>query len=259
MSGLSSNIKRFLYRRLSLHSYLQVVSRLFFVGYGLGIGRRSAAYEYPRFLRHLVRAGDTVIDIGANLGYYSRILGRLVGKAGKVYAVEPVVPILEVLKRNVQGAGNVEILPYALGRENCTITMANSSAYSDGYLGTGRNYVSNRNEHEGEAIEFTAKMRRGSELFAGLESLDFIKCDIEGYETVVIPEMAPIIERFLPVVLIETGGPNRGEILKMFREWGYAGYVLSGGRLISVMRAPDKDIVFIPGHRYGEFAKLIDR
>jgi FkbM family methyltransferase len=185
-------------------------------------------------------------------------MGRLIGKTGKVYAVEPVAPILEVLKRNVQRAGNVEILPYALGQQNCTITMANSSAHSDGYLGTGRNYVRER-ETDVEIIEFTAEMRCGSELFAGLERLDFIKCDIEGYETVVMAEIAPIIERFLPVVLIETGGPNRFEILKMFREWGYAGYVLSGGRLISVMRAPDKDIVFIPGHRYGEFAKLIDR
>ncbi|MDR0907015.1 MAG: FkbM family methyltransferase [Rikenellaceae bacterium] len=200
-----------------------------------------------------------MIDIGANLGYFSRILGRLVGKAGKVYAVEPVAPIREVLRRNVQRAGNVEILPYALGRENCSITMANSSAHSDGYLGTGRNYVSESEQQECEAIEFTAEMKRGSELFAGLERLDFIKCDIEGYETVVIPEIAAVIERFLPVVLIETGGPSRFEILKMFREWGYAGYVLERGRLISVMRAPDKDIVFVPGHRYEEFEKFIVR
>jgi FkbM family methyltransferase len=247
-----------LYRRLSLEGYLRVVSRLFFMGYGLGIGRHSAAYEYPSFLRHLVRRGDTVIDIGANLGYYSRILGRLVGKSGKVYAVEPVKPILEVLRRNVRCLSNVEILPYALGVENTSITMANSSVHTSGYLGTGRNYVAEE-VADCEVIEFAAEMRRGSELFADLERLDFIKCDIEGYETVVIGEMAAVIERFMPVVLIETGGPNRFEILKMFREWGYAGYVLDRGRLISVMRAPDKDIVFIPGHRYGEFAKLIDR
>jgi FkbM family methyltransferase len=257
--GLSSNIKRFLYHRLSLTGYLRVLSRLFFVGYELGVGRRSAAYEYPHFLRHLVRREDVVIDIGANLGYYSRIMGRLVGKQGKVYAVEPVAPICEVLKRNVRCLTNVEVLPYALGCDNTSITMANSSVHSSGYLGTGRNYVKNSEEQESEAIEFTAEMRRGSELFAGLERLDFIKCDIEGYETVVMGEMAPLLERFMPVVLIETGGPSRFEILKMFRELGYAGYVLERGRLISVMRAPEKDIVFISGHRYGEFEKLITR
>jgi FkbM family methyltransferase len=257
MSKLSNNIKRFLYRHLSLAGYLRVVSRMFFVGYGLGVGKRSAAYEYPRFLRHLVRRGDTVIDIGANLGYYSRILGKLVGKEGKVYAIEPVEPIREVLKRNVRKLGNVEILPYALGRENGSITMANSSVHSSGYLGTGRNYVRESEEQESEVVEFTAEMRRGSELFAGLERLDFIKCDIEGYETVVMTEMAPLVERFMPVVLIETGGVGRLEILKLFRELGYAGYVLERGRLISVMRAPEKDIVFIPGHRFAEFKELI--
>lgn len=253
MGKLSNNIKRTLYRTLSLENYLRVVSRMFFAGYTLGLGKNSPAYEYPRFLKHLVRPGDTVIDIGANLGYYSCIMGRLVGKEGKVYAVEPVKPILSVLERNLRGCGNVEVMPYALGREDKSILMGNDSSRYTGYMGTGRNYVmAGEAQNDGTIIEFTAEMRRGSELFAGLGRLDFIKCDIEGYESVVIPEMAGIIEKFRPVVLIETGGQNRLEILKLFREWGYAGYVLDGGRLISVMRAPEKDIVFVPMHRHKE-------
>lgn len=53
-------------------------------------------------------------------------------------------------------------------------------------------------------VEFEAEMRRGSVLFADLPKIDFIKCDIEGYEGVVIPELRPLIERHLPTVLIET-------------------------------------------------------
>ncbi len=258
MANVSNAVKRFLYKRLSLENYLRAVSRMFFAGYRLGLGGNSPAYEYPRFLKHLVRRGDTIIDIGANLGYYSRILSRLAGPQGRLYAVEPVKPILEVLRRNLRGCDNVEILPYALGRENKSIVMANDSSRYTGYMGTGRNYVLDAKEHGKPDLEFAAEMRRGSELFAGLERLDFIKCDIEGYETVVIPEMAPAIERFMPVVLIETGGPNRMQILKLFREWGYAGYVLKNGRLVSLMREEgDKDIVFIPGHRHDELKHLI--
>lgn len=258
MAKVSNAVKRFLYRHLSLENYLKVVSRMFFVGYGMGAGKKSPVYEYPRFLKNLVRHGDTVIDIGANLGYYSRILCRLVGPAGKVYAVEPVKPILDVLKHNVRKCGNVEVMPYALGAEDKCILLGNDSSKYVGYMGTGRNYVMSDEEYTRAEIEFAAEMRRGSELFAGLERLDFIKCDIEGYERVVIPEMASVIEKFMPVVLIETGGANRRQILKLFREWGYAGYVLKNGSLVSLMREDgDKDIVFIPGHRHDDFKNLI--
>lgn len=251
--SITSNIKRFLYRRLSLGGYLRTLSGLFFAGYRLGAGRRSAAYEYPRFLKNLVRPGDVAIDIGANLGYYSRIISGLIGSAGKVYAVEPVEPVLEVLAHNLRRCRNVEILPYALGRENRTVVMINDSARYTGYLGTGQNRVPEEDETPNiQAETYEVEMRRGSELFAGLARLDFIKCDIEGYETVVIPEMAGIIERHLPIVLLETGGANRRPMIELFRNLGYAGYVLRNGRLVSVMRAPEKDIIFISGHRHEE-------
>jgi FkbM family methyltransferase len=250
--GFAGAIKRVLYRRLSLDGYLRVLSAGFFAGFRLGA--RGAAYEYPRFLRRLVRPGDVVIDIGANLGYYARELSRLAGPQGLVYAIEPVEPMRRVLESNLDGCTNVEIMPYALGSENGRITMINDSAAAAGYLGSGRNRVPTSGEGEnsrgGEVFE--VEMRRGSELFAGLERLDFIKCDIEGYEGVVIPELAAVIEQHQPIVLLETGGAQRRQMIELFRGWGYAAYVLHRGRLISVMRAPEKDIVFIPGKRHKE-------
>jgi FkbM family methyltransferase len=252
--SISGNIKKWLYRRLSLDNYLRVLSAGFFAGLSLGLGRRSGVYEYPRFLKRLVRRGDVVIDIGANLGYYSRILSRLVGLTGMVWAVEPVKPILGVLRRNLRGRDNVEIVPFALGAENKPVIMVNDSWRYTGYMGTGRNYIPETQERENadEDMEFEAEMRRGSELFASLERLDFIKCDIEGYETTVIPEMAQVIQKHLPIVLLETSGANRRPMIELFREWGYGGYVLDKGHLISVMRASEKDIVFIPAHRLNE-------
>ncbi len=260
--SITSSIKRTLYRSLSLENYLKVLSAGFFAGLRLGLGRRSAAYEYPRFLKNVVRRGDVVLDIGANLGYYSRVLSRLVGAEGKVYAVEPVKPVRGVLEHNLRRCANVEVVPYALGSEDRRLEMVNDSSRLTGYMGTGQNYIpgsdggddaaTEANIHD-SAARFEVEMRRGSELFGGLERLDFIKCDIEGYEGVVIPEMAGVIERHLPVVLLETGGALRRQMIELFRSWGYGGYVLVGGRLVSVMRAPEKDILFIPGHRIQEF------
>lgn len=237
-------IHKTLYRSLSLENYLRAVSRLFFLYQRLGIGRYAPATEYVYHLPQLVRKGDTVLDIGANLGYYSRTLSRLVGSEGNVYAVEPVPPILAVLRRNLRHCRNVEILPYALGTEDKPITMANDSARETGYFGTGQNFVNEDGQEAGS--EFSAQMRRGSELFAGLERLDFIKCDIEGYEVVVMNEMRPLLERFRPTVLIETGGDNRPRIVRLFTEMGYHGATLDHGKERPLSETSTKDIIFRP-------------
>ena len=222
---------------------MRVVSRLFFLTRALGIGRRGRALEYNYHLPHLVKRGDTVIDIGANLGYYTRPIADIVGAEGRVYAVEPVPVIFDVLKRNTAGRGNVTLLNYALGSEERTIEMANDSVAATGYFGTGRNFVSD-GELSGEAIRFTAQMVQGSKLFAEIGKIDFIKCDIEGYERVVIPEMRAIIEQHHPTVLIETDGDTRCEIIAMFTEMGYRAYMLEAGREVALDKESDKDIIF---------------
>ena len=234
---------RLLYRLLSLEGYLRVVSRLFFLTRALGIGRNGRALEYNYHLPQLVKRGDTAIDIGANLGYYTRPLADIVGAEGRVYAVEPVPVIFDVLKRNVAGRENVTLLNYALGREERTIEMANDSVAAAGYFGTGRNFVSD-GKLSGEAIRFTAQMVRGSRLFVEVGKIDFIKCDIEGYERVVIPEMRAIIEQHHPTVLIETDGDTRHEIIKMFSDMGYRAYMLEAGREVALDPKSDKDIIF---------------
>lgn len=243
-------LHRILYRLLPLEGYLRVVSRLFFLWRRLGLGRYAPATEYLYHLPELVRAGDTVIDIGANLGYYTRPLSRLAGPTGRVYAVEPMPPMRSVLQRNVRRCANVEILPYALGGSERMVTMANDSARSCGYLGTGRNFV--KEDGSDSVVAYRVAMRRGSELFGGLARLDFIKCDIEGYELHVMEEMRPLLERFRPRVLIETGGANRPRIVALFRALGYSAWTLSRGRRIPLDEAaeaagaPEKDLILLP-------------
>ena len=200
-------LHKLLYRILPLGGYLQTVSAMFFLSHRLGIGRHAPATEYTFHLDRLMRAGDLAIDIGANLGYYARLMSRIAGRNGHVYAVEPVAPIRRVLERNLSGCGNVDILPYALGAAEGEIRMGNATVRTGGYFGTGQNFVNDSGAVA--AAQFSAQMRRGSELFAGLERLDFVKCDIEGYEVVVLTELRPLLERFRPTVLVETGGGNR--------------------------------------------------
>jgi FkbM family methyltransferase len=68
-------------------------------------------------LRKLVRPGDALLDIGANIGWFSVIGSRLVGSTGQVWAVEPEPRNVGILRRNLRRnkCANVEVLPIAAG------------------------------------------------------------------------------------------------------------------------------------------------
>ena len=55
-----------------------------------------------RVVRHLVKPGDTIIDIGANVGVYTKILSELVGPEGHVYSIEPFPSTFEILCFNLR-------------------------------------------------------------------------------------------------------------------------------------------------------------
>ena len=58
--------------------------------------------------------------------------------------------------------------------------------------------------------------------------------------------MQPLLERLRPVVLIETGGENRPEIIRLFTAMGYAGFTLDNGREVPLAAGSTKDIIFRP-------------
>ncbi len=241
---MNTTLHKILYHILPLKLYLRVVSSTLFMLLRFGWGRNKESVEYIYYLPRLVREGDIAIDIGANLGYYTRTLSACVGEEGRVYAVEPVPPIFEVLNANTRRCRNVTLMNVALGEENTSITMANNTVASQGYFGTGQNFVQQGGSKS--AIEFTALMQRGSELFSSLTRLDLIKCDIEGYEGVVLREMLSIIKQFRPVVLLETGGESRREMIELFTSLDYKGFTLSQGREVELRDGSKKDIIFRP-------------
>ncbi|MDD4848859.1 MAG: FkbM family methyltransferase, partial [Bacteroidales bacterium] len=76
------------YKLLGLKKYLRLVSKVYIKQ--IEKGRMKEQYPEIHFLKTIINQGATCIDIGANLGYYSYFLSKYVGKAGKVYAVEPI-------------------------------------------------------------------------------------------------------------------------------------------------------------------------
>jgi FkbM family methyltransferase len=154
-------------------------------------------------LRGLVRRGDIAYDIGANMGFYSVQLARLVGAEGHVYAIEanPVCVYFLDVNLALNGLANVEVLPVAIldRRGSCAFTVN----YHNSLVG-GRH----RTTFPKAGHRVTVAAIGLDELIDehGLPPPDFVKMDIEGAETAAVPGMMHTLAARRPTLLIELHG-----------------------------------------------------
>jgi hypothetical protein len=74
-------------------------------------------------------------------------------------------------------------------------------------------------------------MKRGSELLNNLPRLNYIKCDIEGYEPIVLTELSEIIKKHLPILQIETWGENKSKVITIMNNLDYVPYLFVNNKL----------------------------
>ena len=197
------------------------------MGYFSGFLKLNKKFALHYFAPKLINKGETVLDIGGNLGYYSIIFGQKVGKTGKIIAVEPVTLFRRVFERNIRRRNwskNISILPFALGEEdNKRIVMGVPSGNK--YFRHGLTKVLDQPESaEKNQFEFQETMMRPESILNKLDRLDYIKCDVEGYEMHIFPLMKFIFEKFQPIVQIETDGENRNGIINFLGDYKYKPY-----------------------------------
>jgi FkbM family methyltransferase len=218
-------IRKLLLKILGLTGYYRLVSSIYIKMVSAGFGKS----RYPEifFLKKIIKPGFNCIDIGANMGYYSYFLSKYSGEKGKVYAVEPVPLFAEVLKRNISGGKvhNVQLMPYALGEKNQPVRMG--TPVVDGIIHHGMTRIT-QTEEAAFVQYYDAEMRVPDELFSDLQRLDYIKCDVEGYEHYVFGNMLNLLRRFTPLVQTELSNPEgRKEVIRLFTSLGYTGYRLA--------------------------------
>ncbi len=236
-------IKRLLYRIFDQRIYFRVVSFLFFILYFSGLLKISKKFKMHYFVSKLIRKGDMIIDIGANFGYYTKIFSRATGIEGIVWAVEPVPLYREILTKNVSGASNIVILPYALGEKESVEYMG---IPGDQPYRHGLTRILTADEKD-ENSSLRVEVKTPSELFGNLDKVDYIKCDIEGYESRVIPGFIDIIKQFRPVIQIEVLPENRRLINDMLFKEGYLAYRAFKNALREIGRSEiyNDDIIYI--------------
>ncbi|GAB6010626.1 FkbM family methyltransferase [Viscerimonas tarda] len=245
-----SSLKRFIFRFVKLETYLKLMQSGYFAAYNWGILKSNETYKYHYFVRNLIKKGDTVIDIGANLGYYTFLFSKWVGDAGRVYAVEPIEIFNKVLQRKAGKQKNVTFFPYALGLEEKEVLMVTSSGA--GYLRTGLPHVfdpKRDSSPQAQDFSFTVEMKVPSVLFRDIDRIDYIKCDIEGFEYTALTEMEDILKRHKPTVQVEVWADTEQQLLDYFDSLGYTPYKLLKKKLVSdkdLIKQAGGDYIFIP-------------
>lgn len=235
-------IQGWLYRLLGRRAYLQLVSQLFFWTYRIGLLRSDPSYACHYYVQRLIEPGDCVIDIGANLGYYSVLFAEWVGPAGTVYSVEPVPLYRAILQKNVDKFPQVEVVPYALGDAPDTVQMGIPETVGSHRHGMMRILASD----EGP---FEAAVRSPTALFGELDQIDYVKCDIEGHEGVVLPAMDDLLREHAPILQVEVAPENRDRLYTMMTDMGYRAYFVQEEELVEI-QGPDAqtqgDWIFMP-------------
>lgn len=142
-----------------------------------------------------IKNGDTVLDVGANIGYYTLIFARLVGKSGRVFAFEPDPDNFALLKKNVElnGYNNVTLVQKAVADKNGILNL-----YKSGRRGDHRIY----NSHDRRAFVNVGVVKIDDFLDFYKKPVNFIKMDIQGAEGLVLRGMRNLLARNMELKIV---------------------------------------------------------
>lgn len=189
---------------------------------------------------HCVREGGAAWDVGAERGWFSLLMGRLVGPRGRVDAFEAFAPNAARLRANI--ALNdyhwIRVHEVAAGdREGCVQFVPPSDAVTRHrtYLAhcTGVGYVSA--EPHPDAIESPSVRLDDVAQRSGLGRLDFIKLDIEGAELAALHGAEQTIRTRRPILAVEynweaarRAGAAVEAIDALLHDWRYERFTFDG-------------------------------
>lgn len=148
-----------------------------------------------------VKQGDIVIDVGANIGYYTLLFAKLVGPTGHVYSFEASPKNCKILQKNIEANNykNVTLIQKAVSNKDEQISFYTSPKH------TSENFLFKPNiAHEEIKIQAVTL----DNYFENQNKIDFMKIDIAGAESLALERMDSILKRNNNMKIIQEWWPN---------------------------------------------------
>jgi FkbM family methyltransferase len=207
------------------------------------------------FARRTIEPGQTVVDVGANIGVFTITMASLVGPTGKVYAFEPHEPEAKLLTKSLVENNFTDrvVLERTAVSDQCGKGQLVSAAQT---INAGGAYLSNQAEqvpadHETNEVEVITL-----DTYPLKRPVSFIKIDVEGAELLALRGATNLLSEDRPLILSElhptqlqkVSGCTPTEFITTVEQLGYDCHDLHGAELTSFKDegAKVKSVVFLP-------------
>lgn len=208
--------------------------------------KRQDAFEIS-LLKKYIKEGDLIIDIGANIGFYSELFSNLTGDKGMVYCFEPDQTNFKHLNDRVSHISNIKTFNKAVADKNHILKIYTSKMLNVDH----RTYKPDEYDQEID-IEAVAL-----DSFLNEQPINFIKIDIQGFEmsamtgmkTILQNNNVKILSEFWPYGLKKAGSTIL-EYYLFLKQLGFTINLIKNNTLILLDEEKVKSFMNLPEDQY---------
>lgn len=220
---------------------------------GLNIVREDFEKSELAFVRQCLHVGDSVLDIGANIGFFAMYMASFVGAEGHVQAYEPIAANAELLERSIRENrfdGRITLRRAAAGAAPGEIRLAYLPLEA-GSHNSGGAYLLEADRtapHHHETVSVPMLRLDDEDL---RRPVRFIKIDVEGAELLVFRGARELLAADRPIILSEihplqltrVSGCRPADLIEEMRALGYECALLESGKPGKLIRDTEGDAI----------------
>lgn len=187
--------------------------------------------DETRFLKAVFRDGDVFLDIGANLGWYSLVLGRNC-PGSRIFAFEPIPSTVAALEKNIRLNALQNVEPICMGMFNKEDEL--SFLYAPDVSGATSLKVTGQTRGRTSIQSVTCRTTTLDSFCAGRDIVPtLLKIDVEGAELMVVQGGGETLQH-TPIILMELlrkwsreFGYHPNDVFALLAQYGYGAWVFS--------------------------------
>ena len=163
------------------------------------------------FIKSFLKPGMSALDIGANLGWFTVMMSKLLGPKGAVVAFEPRADLFKYLAKTIleNKLKNVKLFNCALGSEQTNALLR----WDPSGVNPGGTQLSPKGVSLDGMASSTVEMKRLDDIVT--DAVDFIKIDVEGAEKIVFEGASKLLAKSRPTILAELSPDSLSQVSKV--------------------------------------------